>query len=112
MTLLQYPAFTLRFLVYWLRFRDEYLAATSVKLVLLILRRLGEFGLKVDSNTLSSIENISLKDSTDKGRTKTMLTPQQKAELCRALDTYLGRTPRSRDAEGRIKPPKQSTLTA
>jgi senataxin len=112
MTLLQYPAFTLRFLVYWLRFRDEYLAATSVKLVLLILRRLGEFGLKVDSNTLSSIENISLKDSSGKERTKTMLTPQQKAELCRALDTYLGRTPGSRDAEGRIKPPKQSTLTA
>ena len=94
------PAMALDGMSKWLRLKDEYLVVTCVKLVSLLLRRLGEKKVAVAQETLSYIEEISLSSST-----RSKLSPQQKAELIRSLEAYSGRT-----IEPSVQSKKQGTL--
>ena len=77
---------TLAKMVRWLRLRDEYLAQTLANLVCKILYSLEEVGLTVAEPTYLYIEDVAVR-----GVVKTILTPQQKAELRKALDEHLHR---------------------
>lgn len=107
--LLEQPTTTIDTMVKWLRLRDEYLAGTLEKLVCQILRRLREWGITVSDKTLAYIEDVAIRNAV-----KTVLSPQQKAELARALDEHLDRL--SPGAESISAQPataaKQSTLSA
>ena len=88
MELLKYPADTLQVMVKWLRLRDLYLVEIAVKLTKKVLGRLTELHLIVEEKTSNFLEQIIL--GGPQGRTH--LTPQEKAELARALEANLGRT--------------------
>jgi senataxin len=83
--LLEQASSTLEYMVKWLRLRDEYLAETLSRLVCKFLQRLGEIGLNIGAAALSYVENVSIL-----GTVRTVLSPQQKAELSRALEEYHG----------------------
>ena len=91
--LLRYPAQTMESMVKWLRLRDEYLASSSVKLVTRILNRLSEKKMTLPAAPSNFLEHVV---ST---QTRTILTPQEKAELSRALEANLGRSVTSIDAD-------------
>ena len=84
--LLQQTRPTLATMVRWLRLRDEYLAQTLANLVCKMLYSLEEVGLTVAEPTYLYIEDVAVR-----GVVKTILTPQQKAELRKALDEHLHR---------------------
>ncbi|KFZ05074.1 hypothetical protein V501_08714 [Pseudogymnoascus sp. VKM F-4519 (FW-2642)] len=71
-------------LVKWLRLKDQYLVSTVVSLISKILRRLGEFDMEVDDRSLEYIDRVTF------DRIKTVLTPQQKAELRKAKEEHSG----------------------
>lgn len=86
--MIQSPTRTMTGMVKWLRLKDEYLKTTLVGLVGKLLRRLGELGVTtVSQMALSFIEAVAVDSSI-----KTMLTPQEKAELVRALEAYSGKS--------------------
>lgn len=103
--LIQSPTRTMTAMVKWLRLKDEYLKTTLVGLVGKLLRRLGELGVTtVSQMALSFIEAVAIDSSI-----KTVLTPQEKAELVRALEAYSGKS--ISIASQTSKPKKQSTIT-
>ena len=85
--LLRHPARTMESMVSWLRLRDMYLAGTSVKLVQKVLGRLTEWKMTLTEAPCKFLEHVIRGSS--QGRTH--LTPQEKAELARALEDNLGR---------------------
>lgn len=106
--LLKHPTLTMESMVKWLRLRDEFLAATLANLVCKILGRLGQWGMTIGDSTLFYIEDISVRYVI-----RTILTPQQLAQINRTLDEHLDRkdkaaTHPSRDISASTK---QSTLT-
>lgn len=85
--LLRYPARTMEAMVKWLRLRDSYLASTSVKLIKKVLDRLSEWGMTLAEDAYKFLEQIIQNGP----QARTHLTPQEKAELARALEANLGR---------------------
>ena len=85
-TLLTHPARTMETMVKFLRLRDEYLARTCVKLISKVLDRLRESKLTLSSLASEQLEKMIL------GTIRTILEPQQKAELRKALEGNLGRS--------------------
>ena len=85
-SLLMNPAQTMAAMVKWLRLKDEYLATTSVNLVTKVLNRLSEWGMTLSKSTSTYLEGVVTK------KIKTILTPQEMAELARALEANLGRS--------------------
>lgn len=86
--LLEYPAENMAAMVKWLRLRDTYLASTSVKLIGKILERLTEWRMVLSKDASDFLEQVIQNEP--QGRTH--LSPQEKAELARALETNLGRS--------------------
>lgn len=86
--LLRYPARTMEAMVKWLRLRDLYLASTSVKLIKKVLDRLSEWGMTLAEDACKFLEQIIQNGP----QARTHLTPQEKAELARALEANLGRS--------------------
>ena len=86
--LLRHPARIMESMVKWLRLRDEFLANTSVKLVQKVLGRLTEWKMTLTDAPCNFLELVI--QGSPQARTK--LTPQEKAELARALEDNLGRT--------------------
>ena len=89
--LLEYPARTMEAMVKWLRLRDLYLASTSVKLIKKVLNRLSEWGMTLAEDACKFLEQIIQNGA----QARTHLTPQEKAELARALEANLGRSIRT-----------------
>lgn len=108
--LLAHPTTTMNAMVKWLRLRDEYLASTSVKLITMILRRLTEWQMTINENAYKFITGVvAAKDPI-----RTMLTPQEKAELGRAVHENQGQSgiPLS-SGQGQVQyGGKQSMITA
>ncbi|KAI5288299.1 DEAD-box type RNA helicase, partial [Ascosphaera acerosa] len=77
---------TMRWMVRWLRLKDEYLAHTLVELVLKVLHYLAELKVTISQDALGFIEAVALTSTV-----RTILTDQEKAELIRALETYYGK---------------------
>lgn len=86
--LLRYPARTMEAMVKWLRLRDFYLASTSVKLIKKVLDRLSEWGMTLAEDACKFLEQVIQNGP----QARTHLTPQEKAELARALEANLGRS--------------------
>lgn len=86
--LLEHPAENMPAMVKWLRLRDTYLASISVKLIGKILERLTEWRMVLSKDASDFLEQVIQNEP--QGRTH--LTPQEKAELARALETNLGRS--------------------
>lgn len=86
--LLKHPARTMEVMVKWLRLRDLYLASTSVKLIRKLLDRLSEWGMTLPEEPCRFLEQV-VQGSPQK---RTHLTPQERAELARALEANLGRS--------------------
>lgn len=84
--LLRLPASAMEAMVQWLKLRDVQLAGTAVNLTKKVLDRLTEWDIKVDQAPRESLERII--QNGPQGRTH--LTPQEKAELRRALEANLG----------------------
>lgn len=84
--LLRLPASAMQAMVQWLKLRDVQLAGTAVNLTKKVLDRLTEWDMKVDEASRESLERII--QNGPQGRTH--LTPQEKAEIARALETNLG----------------------
>ena len=84
--LLRYPSLTMQAMLKFLRLRDGYLASTSETLVAKVLRRLTEWKMSLPEVASDFLEQIIT------GETRTILSPQQKAALARALEENLGRT--------------------
>lgn len=84
--LLQLPASAMEVIVQWLKLRDVQLARTAVNLTKKVLDRLTEWDMKVDEAPRESLERIIH----NKAQGRTHLTPQEKAELARALEANLG----------------------
>lgn len=84
--LLRLPAAAMEAMVQWLKLRDVQLAAVAVQLTKKVLNRLTEWDMKVDDAPRESLERIV--HNGPQGRTH--LTPQEKAELARALEANLG----------------------
>ncbi|CAD6502733.1 BgTH12-05323 [Blumeria graminis f. sp. triticale] len=72
-----------------LRLRDYYLISVAVKLLVKLLRCLGEFELEVHDFASTFIKD-ACKEENRPGYRKTNLSNQQKAELRRALDEHQG----------------------
>ena len=108
--LLTHPTDTLNAMVKWLRLRDEYLASTSVKLITMILRRLGEWRMTIREDAYEFIKGVVAK----KDPIRTMLTLHEKAELDRALQENKGQSAAPSDSpiEQTQSGRKQSTITA
>lgn len=105
--LLTYPTATMNAMVKWLRLRDEYLASTSVKLVIMLLRRLAEWKMTIGEDAHTFIQRVVAV----RGPVRTILTPQEKAELSRALQENEGRNDVTVPKQNRpIK--KQCTIAA
>lgn len=83
--LLKHPSQTMEAMVKWLRLRDEYLASTSETLITKVLHRLSEWKLTLPEAASNFLEQVIAAEA------RTILTPQQKAGLARALETNLGR---------------------
>ncbi|KAI5285833.1 DEAD-box type RNA helicase [Ascosphaera aggregata] len=84
--LLQPLTATMRWMVKWLRLKDEYLAHTLVELVLKVLHYLAELKVTISQDALSFIEGTALTSVV-----RTILTDHEKAELIRALEFYYGK---------------------
>lgn len=84
--LLRLPASAMEVIVQWLKLRDVQLASTAVNLTKKVLNRLTEWDMKVDEAPRESLERIVH----NKAQGRTHLTPQEKAELARALEANLG----------------------
>jgi senataxin len=82
--LLQHPKDTMDSMVVWLRLRDEYLASKIVDLVSKLLVKLRNVNLEIKESTREYIEDVIT------GNIKAKLSPQQIAELRRALETHTG----------------------
>lgn len=93
--LLKHPARTMEAIVKWLRLRDQFLAETSVKLTKKVLDRLSDRGMTLAEASCKFLENVV--QGASQGRT--VLTPQEKAELARALESNLGRPIATVDTE-------------
>lgn len=108
--LLRYPARTMEAMVKWLRLRDLYLASTSVKLIKKVLDRLSEWGMTLAEDACKFLEQVIQNGA----QARTHLTPQEKAELARALEANLGRSiPTANETESLSDASKsQSLLTA
>ena len=91
--LLRHPAHTMESMVKWLRLRDEYLASSSVNLVTRVLNRLSERKMTLPETSSNLLEQVV------SSQTRTILTPQEKAELARALESNLGRSIASADTD-------------
>ena len=83
--LLTHPSQTMEEMVKWLRLRDEYLASTSETLITKVLKRLSEWELTLPEAASIFLEQVIT------AQARTILTPQQKAGLARALEANLGR---------------------
>ena len=83
--LLRYPSLTMQAMIKFLRLRDEYLASTSETLITKVLRRLSEWKMTLPEMASDFLEQIITNE------TRTILSPQQKAALARALEQNLGR---------------------
>lgn len=79
------PKTTIAAMIRFLRLRDDFLLSKSTALVCDVLRRLKEFDTAVDEAALASLEQMI------KGEVRTVLSPNQKAELHSALEKHLGR---------------------
>ncbi|KAI5305347.1 hypothetical protein KEM56_004657 [Ascosphaera pollenicola] len=77
---------TMRWMVKWLRLKDEYLLQTDVDLVLKVLHYFGERKVTIPKDATSFIEGVALTSTV-----KTILSDNQKAELVRALESYYGK---------------------
>jgi len=86
--LLEPPAKTMEVIVKWLRLREIYLASMSVKLTTKVLARLSEKSMRLAKEPSDFVELVVRGGS--QGRTN--LSPQEKAELARALEENLGRS--------------------
>jgi len=108
--LLAHPTKTMNAMVKWLRLRDVYLASTLVKLIIMILRRLGEWEMTIGEDAHRFIKGVVAA----KGSIRTILTPQEKAELGRALQENEGRNDFPVDsAQEQVQSGrKQCTITA
>ena len=84
--LLEPPAEAMKVLVKWLRLRETYLVSMSVKLTKKVLDRLSENGMRLAKEPSDFVELVIRGGS--QGRTN--LSPHEKAELARALETNLG----------------------
>ena len=82
------PARTMEVIVKWLRLRETYLASMSVKLTKKVLNRLSENGMRLAKEPSDFVELVVR--GGNQGRTN--LSPQEKAELARALEANLGRS--------------------
>ena len=85
--LLKYPAMTMEAMIKWLRLRDTYLAGTSLKLTKKVLGRLSEWEMIIAEGSCRFLERVVLGGA----QARTKLTPQEKAELARALEANIGR---------------------
>ena len=85
--LLAPPAKTMEVIVKWLRLRDLYLVGMSVKLTKKLLNRLSEKAMVLAKEPSAFVELVIR--GGNQGRTN--LTPQEKAELARALEANIGR---------------------
>jgi len=85
--LVQHPASILEAMAKWLRLRDEYLMETSVKLTKKVLGRLTELGMVVAQGPCKFLEQVLSNGPS----AKTNISPQEKAEIARALEENLGR---------------------
>lgn len=85
--LVQHPAKIMEAMAKWLRLRDEYLMETSVKLTKKVLGRLTELGMVVAQGPCKFLELVL----TNGPSAKTNISPQEKAEIARALEANLGR---------------------
>jgi senataxin len=108
--LLRLPARGMEAMVQWLKLRDVQLAGTAVKLTKKVLDRLTEWGMKVDDAPRELLERII--QNGPQGRTH--LTPQEKAELARALEANLGHSisPVDTDQERPIRDSSKSSTKA
>ncbi|KAF2479592.1 SEN1 N terminal-domain-containing protein [Neohortaea acidophila] len=87
--LLEFPKSRFSQITKWLRLRDEYLINKAVTLTTKILGRLQEVGIQIDDGAAQYLQNVVT--STDKNAVvRTKLSPQQKAELQRALENHTG----------------------
>lgn len=104
--LLEPPAKTMEEIVKWLRLREIYLASMSVKLTTKVLARLSEKDMRLAKEPSDFVELVVRGGS--QGRTN--LSPQEKAELARALEENLGRSiePVGFEQERSSTPEKQS----
>lgn len=84
--LLRLPASAMEAMAQWLKLRDVQLASTAVNLTKKVLDRLTQWDMKVDEAPRESLERIIQ----NKAQGRTHLTPQEKAELARALEANLG----------------------
>ena len=85
--LLDPPAKTMEVIVRWLRLRDLYLVGKSVNLTKKLLNRLSEKKMVLAKDPSDFVELVIR--GGPQGRTN--LTPQEKAELARALEANIGR---------------------
>ena len=85
--LLLYPSRTLDAMIVYLKLRDEYLLSTSVKLTQKLLRQLSGKNMTLSTATSDQLQAFSLSTA----KKSTNMTPQQKAEILRALEENLGR---------------------
>ena len=85
--LLKHPASTMQVMVKWLRLRDLFLVEIAVNLTKKVLNRLTELSMRVEERTSNFLEQVI--NGSPQG--KTHLTPQEKAELARALEANTGR---------------------
>lgn len=108
--LLKHPAKTMEAMVKWLRLRDTYLAGTSVKLIGKVLDRLSERGMKLAEDSCNFLENV-IQNSP---QARTILKPQERAELARALYANLDRSisPADEPQNGFENSQPQGLLTA
>lgn len=101
--LLAPPAKTMEVIVKWLRLRDLYLVGMSVKLTKKLLDRLSEKVMILAKEPSDFVELVIR--GGPQGRTN--LSPQEKAELARALEANIGRSVASMDSEvGQLTAPE------
>ncbi|KAK4692336.1 senataxin, partial [Lecanoromycetidae sp. Uapishka_2] len=86
MELVQHPAKIMEAMAKWLRLRDEYLMETSVNLTKKVLGRLTDLGMVVAPGPCRFLELVL----TNGPSAKTNISPQEKAEIARALEANLG----------------------
>lgn len=102
--LLKWPQITMGGMSKWLRLRDEYLISKAVALTSKLLVRLRDADIDIADDTRLFIEEIL------EGKVRTKLTPNQQAELERALEKHLGYS--IRKEEKLPKKVKQGSISA
>lgn len=86
--LLRYPVAIMVPMLRWLRLRDRFLLEISAQLTKQILNRLTEAKLEVSEQPAGFLEKVV----NGSREARTNLTPQEKAEIARALERNLGRS--------------------